>query len=121
MMIKFNLHKLLFFLLKIKNECLSKDNQVIDTIQGVAVSRNSDNSILEIFFDNFFIKLFNIKGDYEIMKIDADYSIALVGSRDRKSLWLLSKKELLTNEEKDFYISIAKKEGFDSSTLIFKN
>jgi apolipoprotein D and lipocalin family protein len=107
--------------LKIKNECLSQDKQVIDTIQGVAVAKNSDNSILEISFDNFFIKLFNIKGDYEIIKIDSNYTIALVGSSDRKSLWLLSKKESLTNEEKDFYVSIAKKEGFAISKIIFKD
>lgn len=101
---------------KIKNECISNGKK-IDEINGYAISVNKENTKLEIYFDQFFIKLFRIKGDYNILKINTDYSMALVGSEDRSSLWILSKKLDYKKSELQDMINYAKKLGYDINKL----
>jgi apolipoprotein D and lipocalin family protein len=104
--------------ISVLNTCLEKKGQTI--IEGQAVITNvKTNAELIVTFNNFFTRLFRVKGDYNIMKIDPNYEYVLVGSVNRKSLWLMSRSPLEIPESilKE-YLDLAKKDGFDTSKLV---
>jgi apolipoprotein D and lipocalin family protein len=103
--------------ISVLNTCLEKNGS--QTIEGQAVVTNpKTNSELEVTFNNFFTRLFRVKGDYNIIKLDAHYEYLLVGSRDRKSLWIMSRTPDMPTEIMDEYIAFARKEGFPVNKLI---
>ncbi len=101
------------------NTCL-KTKGKDTTINGQAVITNPNtNAELVVTFNNFFTRLFRVKGDYNIMKLDPNYEYVLVGSINRKSMWLMSRSpveipEAVVNE----YLDLSKKDGFDVSKLV---
>ncbi len=100
------------------NTCLKTKG--IKTIKGQAVITNfKTNAELMVSFNNFWTRLFRVKGDYNIMKLDPNYEYVLVGSRNRKSLWLMSRSpaEIPADVAKE-YLDLAKKDGFDVSKLV---
>lgn len=100
------------------NTCIKKNGST-KTIEGQAVIINPiTNANLEVTFNNFWTRLFRVKGDYTIIKLEADYSTVLVGSADRKSLWVLSRTPYLNEEVKNDYVAYAKSLGFDTSKLV---
>lgn len=99
------------------NTCLKKKG--FTTIDGQAkVINPGDNSELIVTFNNFFTRLFRVKGDYNIIKLDKDYETVLIGSNDRKSLWLMTRSETdLSPEVISYYFKLATDLGFDVSKL----
>jgi apolipoprotein D and lipocalin family protein len=100
------------------NTCLKSKG--IKTIKGQAVITNfKTNAELMVSFNNFFTRLFRVKGDYNIMKLDPNYEYVLVGSRNRKSLWLMSRSPVeIPAEVVKEYLELAEKDGFDVSKLV---
>ena len=102
--------------ISVVNTCIKKKGQ--SSIKGEAVVINTDtNAELEVKFDKFFLKLFNVKGDYTIIKLDPQYRYVLVGSKDRDSLWILSRSKMMPAEEYEAYVSFAQDSDFDTSEL----
>jgi len=104
--------------ISVLNTCLKTKGDT--TIEGQAVVTNTKtNAELIVTFNNFFTRLFRVKGDYNIMKLDANYEYVLIGSRDRKSLWLMSRSPVAIPESvvKE-HLDLAKQEGFDTSKLV---
>lgn len=100
------------------NTCIKRDGSH-KTISGQAVVvNNQTNAELVVTFDNFWTKLFRVKGDYNIIKLDESYSTVLIGSKDRKSLWILSRTPYLNEDVKKEYVEYAKKLNFDTSKLV---
>ncbi|MFK4790307.1 lipocalin family protein [Microbacterium sp. ZW T5_56] len=58
------------------------------------------------------------EGDYWVLKIDADYTVALVGTPDRKHLWLLSRTPRLSGEVESEFLMEAQRQGFDLAAWI---
>mgnify|MGYP000860351571 FL=1 len=58
------------------------------------------------------------KGDYWVIQIAPDYSVSLVGSPDRKYLWLLARTPNLDRTVQDHYLAAARLQGFDLADLI---
>lgn len=58
------------------------------------------------------------KGDYWVIQIAPDYSVSLVGSPDRRYLWLLSRTPNLDRTVQDHYLAAARLQGFDLTHLI---
>jgi apolipoprotein D and lipocalin family protein len=58
------------------------------------------------------------KGDYWILRLDQEYRTALVGSPDRKYLWLLARQPALPKEVEADFLATATAQGFDLSQLI---
>ena len=100
------------------NTCIKKDGST-KTIEGQAVVKNpTTNAELEVTFNNFWTKLFRVKGDYRILKLESDYSVVLVGSSNLKSLWVLSRTPYVSDEVKKEYVDYAKSLGFDVNALV---
>ena len=59
-------------------------------------------------------------GDYWILSIDYQYNSVLIGSPDRRYLWILSRQKFIQKESFADYLEKAKKNGFDTSLLVYK-
>jgi len=57
--------------------------------------------------------------DYRVMKIDTDYTYALVGSGGADYLWMLSRTPKLADDAKSELIAEAKRRGYDTDKLIW--
>ncbi len=104
--------------ISVLNTCLKKDDKK-KTIEGQAVVVDeATNAKLEVTFNNFWTRLFRVKGDYVIIELDSDYEYVLVGSSNRESLWLMSREESMPTEVYDSYVKKAQSLGFDTSKLV---
>jgi len=100
------------------NTCLKKKGKTT-TIEGQAVIKNFDtNAELEVTFNNFFTRLFKVKGEYVIVKIDTDYKTVMVASSNRKSLWIMSRTPSIDADVLKDYVAYAEELGFDSHQFI---
>ena len=57
-------------------------------------------------------------GDYYVIDIDDDYSVALVGSPSRKFLWILARTKTIDNESYLALLQKAKELNFDETRMI---
>lgn len=57
-------------------------------------------------------------GDYYVLKLDADYQYALVGSPSRKYLWLLARESEIPASVYQEYIDYAEFQGFKINNLL---
>ncbi len=75
------------------NTCYTEGGEV-RTIRGSARPVDETNARLVVRFDGLFFKLFSwlIKANYWILELDPDYRYVVVGSPDRKYLWMLSRE-----------------------------
>ena len=74
------------------NTCYTRGGEV-RTIRGSAKVVDPSNARLRVRFDGLFFKLFSwlIKANYWILELDPEYRYAVVGTPDRKYLWILSR------------------------------
>lgn len=83
------------------------------------VTGHVKNSKLAVSFLPRFLKfldpLFSVQ--YWILKLESDYSIALVGEPNRKHLWVLSRSPEISEAQYKEYASVAEAMGFDVSKL----
>ncbi|MDQ8195899.1 lipocalin family protein [Coraliomargarita algicola] len=95
------------------------------SVTGTAVPvAGSNNAKLKVSIDNFFAQIFGSPpdyGNYWILKLESDYSIALVGSPNRKTLWLLAKTPEIPASKLQAYIAYAETLGYEVSELIINN
>ncbi len=104
----------------VHNECVT-DTGEHDHIEGVAtVVDGATNARLTVVFDNFFARLFGSSrdGNYWIFALDPDYHTALVGTPDRRYLWILSRTPQLDEPTYQRLVEQAKRFGFPVSDLI---
>jgi len=95
------------------------------SVTGTAMPvEGSNNARLKVTIDNFFAKLFSSPpdyGNYWILKLEPDYSLVLVGSPDRETLWLLAREPTIQQAKFDAFIGVAKKSGYETEVLIVNN
>jgi len=104
--------------ISVLNTCIKKYCNPTN-IQGQAVVVDKKtNARLEVTFDNFFTKLFRVKGEYVIIKLSEGYDTALVGSTNRKSLWILSRTQNVEPSVLQDYKKTAKDLGFSIENLV---
>ena len=73
----------------------------------------TDPAHLEVSFFLFFYS------DYNIMMLDDNYQVALVGSASPKYLWILSRTPAVDTKVLDAVIAEASSRGYDTSRLIW--
>ena len=65
---------------------------------------------------SFFLFFYN---DYNVMMLDDDYQVALVGSKNPKYLWILSRTPVQPDAVLDLVVQEAESRGYDTSKLIW--
>jgi apolipoprotein D and lipocalin family protein len=98
--------------ISVKNTCL-RDHKKSKLIFGYAyVTNKVTNSELIVRFNTWWARLFGVKGDYNIVKIDPNYEYVIIGGNDRKSLWIMSRRPSMDEQTYNEYVEYAKKLGF---------
>lgn len=81
--------------ISVHNICYKENGNTKD-INGKGVILDAPNNArLIITFDTFWTRLFRVKGDYNIIKLSDGYDTVMVGSNDRKSLWIMSRTPMM--------------------------
>lgn len=103
---------------RVDNRCFNGEGQPTQAI-GEAKPVDEANARLKVSFLPKFIRWIPFTdGDYWILKLDPDYRVALVGTPDRKHLWLLAREASLPEATVHEYLAEARRQGFDLKDLI---
>lgn len=95
------------------NSCRDKKDATLREARGRAwVVDGSSNARLKVSF------FWPFRGDYWIIDLDSDYQYAVVGTPDRKYLWILSRSRHLAPEVLTGIIKGVEERGFNSSRLL---
>jgi apolipoprotein D and lipocalin family protein len=97
--------------ISVLNEC--KRNGKVKLARGKAkvVDKTTNSKLKVTFFWPFY-------GDYWIIKLGDNYEYSVVGTPDRKYLWILSRKPEMDNTLFSELTHFAKSKGFDVANLI---
>lgn len=108
--------------IRVVNTCNEGGKAEPKRAEGVARVAKEDhggNSILEVRFAPAFLSfLGSVWGDYRIIALDHDYRYAVVGSNDRKYLWVLSRTPTMSEGIYDRLLAQAASQGFKSEAVI---
>ena len=107
-------------LVGVHNECVTESGGV-EQAEGVAtVVDPTTNARLTVAFDNWFARLFGSsrEGNYWILDLDPEYRIAMVGTPDRRYLWILSRTPQLEDSTYQRLVERARQLGYPVSDLI---
>lgn len=103
--------------ISVQNVCYKENGKKTD-INGKAVVVDAPNNArLVVTFDSFWTRLFKVKGEYVIIKLSEGYDTVIVGSTDRKSLWIMSRTPSIDPETLVEYKKYAKDLGFATDKL----
>ena len=103
--------------IRVQNRCILGD-QEMESI-GEAIPLDPSNARLEVSFLPEGLRWIPFtKGDYWIIRVAPDYSVALVGSPDRRFLWLLARDPALDATVQQQYLDYAQLQGFELGPLI---
>ncbi|MDG2525283.1 lipocalin family protein [Stenotrophomonas sp. HITSZ_GD] len=101
----------------VRNRC-RVEGKVEESV-GQATPVDAGNSKLEVSFLPEGLRWIPFtKGDYWVLKLDADYQVALVGTPNREYLWLLARQPQLDAASRLLFLDEARRQGFDLSKLI---
>lgn len=97
--------------ISVLNECIK--NGKVKQAKGKAkiVDKNSGAKLKVTFFWPFY-------GDYWIIKLDDNYSYAVVGTPSRKYLWILSRTTQIDDKLNSQLTEFVKSKGFNVEKLI---
>ncbi|VTU23825.1 Outer membrane lipoprotein blc precursor [Variovorax sp. PBS-H4] len=103
--------------LQVLNRCMLSDGSVDESI-GIAriapVTGQPGAGRLEVSFAPDWMRWLPFAwGDYWILKLDRDYQVALVGTPDRKYLWVLSRAPRLDDATLQAELDYARSLGFE--------
>ena len=104
----------------VHNECVTDDGGIA-TADGVAtVVDTRTNARLMVVFDNWFARLFGSshEGNYWILDLDPEYRTALVGTPDRRYLWILARAPQIDDATYQRVVSLAQELGYPIENLI---
>jgi apolipoprotein D and lipocalin family protein len=104
----------------VHNECVT-DGGRLDTAEGVAtVVDTQTNARLMVVFDNWFARLFGSsrEGNYWILDLDPEYRTALVGTPDRRYMWILARAPRIDDDNYRKLVQLARRFGYPVERLI---
>lgn len=104
--------------IEVNNQCMGKDGKMMQSI-GEATKNGDAGSQLKVTFLPKVLRWLPFgKADYWVLALDNDYKYALVGTPNRKYLWLLSRTPTMPENVYQDYLNLAKQQGYDVSKLI---
>lgn len=102
------------------NECVTDDGGLAAADGVATVVDTKTNARLMVVFDNWFARLFGSsrEGNYWILDLDPDYRTALVGTPDRRYLWILARAPQIDDVIYRNLVQLARKFGYPVENLI---
>lgn len=88
--------------------------------RGIARAvKDAPPSVLEVRFAPAFLSFLpNVWGDYQVMALDDGHSYSLVGTPDRKYLWVLARTPQIDDALYERLLTVAREQGFDTGKLV---
>lgn len=103
---------------RVVNRCLDDEGKPEEAV-GEATATDDSNARLEVSFLPEGLRWVPFtKGDYWVLRLDDGYTTALVGTPDRKYLWLLSREPKMDEATVRDWLSFAQAQRFDLAPLI---
>lgn len=100
------------------NRCYDEDGEPTQAI-GKAEPVEDEVAKLKVTFLPKFLRWIPFtEGDYWVLKLDPEYQVALVGTPDRKHLWLLARESSIAPEVREEYRDAAVAQGYDLAEWI---
>lgn len=104
--------------IRVVNSNVNEEGEVEKAV-GEATPIDATNSKLKVSFLPEGLRWVPFaKGDYWILRLDPDYTTSLVGTPDRKYLWLLSRTPVMQEDKRNDWLEFARSKGFDISKII---
>ena len=106
--------------IRVVNRCRKRDGRRTEAVgEAKLADRRGPNSRLKVRFAPGFLSFLPfVWGDYQIIELAPDYTHAVVGSSDRKYLWVLSRTPRMDEATYLRLLGAARAEGFDVSRMI---
>lgn len=103
---------------RVDNRCFDAQGKPAQAI-GEATPVDGTNARLKVTFLPKALRWLPFtSGDYWVLKLDPQYRHALVGTPNRRYLWLLSREPSLSQKTRSVYLGEAERQGFDLAALI---
>ncbi|MFT3887639.1 MAG: lipocalin family protein [Arachnia sp.] len=104
--------------IEVDNRCINEKGEPTQAL-GQAVPGDERPSELRVTFLPAALRWIPFtQADYWVLKVDADYLHALVGTPDHKHLWLLARDPRITPETEAEFLAEAQRQGFDLTPWI---
>ena len=105
--------------LDVVNRCARADGSIIEARGLAQVADTQTRAKLKVRFAPAVLSFLPfVWGDYWIIGLGDDYTWAVVGSPDRKYLWILARTPRLDAATFDRAVAAARANGFDASRLV---
>ncbi|WP_040164083.1 lipocalin family protein [Microbacterium gorillae] len=102
----------------VDNRCFGDDKKPTQSIGHARPVDGVTGKLRVSFLPEFLRWVPFTEGDYWVLKIEPDYTTALVGSPDRKNLWLLHREPEIDDGLKAEYLAEATRQRFDLANWI---
>jgi apolipoprotein D and lipocalin family protein len=108
--------------LSVRNIAVRPDGTRHDIKGSAKVLNPPANTKLAVRFDTWFGPLIPVpeEGNYWILHVDESYQEAIVGTPDRRFLWLLARTPEISKERRTELVKKAEARGFDVSRLVMR-
>lgn len=104
---------------EVLNQCIKADGALMSA-KGLARPRDDSTSRLEVRFAPAWLRFLPfVWGDYWVIALAPDYQWSLVGSPDRRYLWILARTPKLGDDQVRRLLENAKALGFATETMVF--
>lgn len=102
------------------NRCRRRDGRMTEAVgEARRADKAGPSSRLEVRFAPSFLSFLPLVwGDYQIIELAPDYTHAVVGSPDRKYLWVLARNPRMDEGTYLRLLEAARAQGFDVSRMI---
>lgn len=103
---------------RVDNRCFDENGEPTRTVGRAKPVEGEPGQLKVSFLPEFLRWIPFTEGDYWVLKIDDEYRWALVGTPDRKNLWLLSRESGVPAGVEDEYLDAARARGFELAEWI---
>lgn len=103
---------------EVDNRCFDNEGKPSQSIGRAAPVSGEPGQLTVSFLPKFIRWIPFTEGDYWVLKVDPNYSVALVGSPNQENLWLLAREWKISDDLVRTYLDEARAQGFDLSEWI---
>jgi apolipoprotein D and lipocalin family protein len=101
------------------NRCRTAKGEVTEATGVARPVEGQPPSVLEVRFAPAFLSFLpSVWGDYQIIALGPDYDYSVVGTPDRKYLWILSRTPTMDAPQYEQLLGEAKSQGFDVTRVV---
>lgn len=103
---------------RVENACVDARGKPVRVVGSAQVKDDTGAKLAVSFLPRWLRWLPGTRGDYWILALDDAYRVALVGTPNRKFLWLLAREPTPDAAVVKDYLGRARAQGFDTTRVI---